>query len=110
MSFIADALQQAQGRAVTVEGERFHAVTGEDELFLLGQADGHQVRQPNRLKRRVRGIQLPFTAIDHDQIRERPPVLEHARVAAPHHLLHRREVIEEPAFGRRRARSLRRGA
>ena len=110
MRLIADPLQQLQRRAVTVEGQRFEAVSGENQLLFLGQANRHEVGQADRLERRVSRIELALAAVDHNQIGERPAILQHARVAAPHHLLHRREVIEEPAFGRRRARSLRRGA
>ena len=95
MRLVANALQQPQRGAMRVERERLDAVAREDQLFFLRQADRDQVRQTDRLERRIRGVQLALAAVDHDQIGKRSAVLEHLRVAPAHDLLHRRKVVEE---------------
>ena len=53
--------------------------------------------RPDRLERRVGGVQLAFAAIDHDQIRKGSAILEHLRIATPDDLLHRGEIVEKPS-------------
>ena len=69
---------------------------GEQQLFLLGDADRNQIRQPQRLERVVRGGQLPLASVDQNQIGKRPAVLEHFRdTGACTTSLHRGEVVQD---------------
>src|SRR5689334_6056847 len=96
MRLVANALQQSQRIAVWIERERLDAVAREHQLLFLGETDRYQVRQTDRLERRVCGIQLPLAAVDDDQIGKRAAILEHLGIPATHHLLHRRKVVEKP--------------
>src|SRR4029079_12922808 len=98
---VADALQKQQGRRVARQGNRVALAALEDQLLLLGQPDGHEIRQAQRLERLVGGLELSLAAVDDDQIRKWTAVLEHAPVAALDHLLHRREIVQESFAARR---------
>ena len=55
--------------------------------------------RPSSRKRRVGRGQLPLAAVDQDQIRKRPALLEHAPIAAQHDLVHGGEVVRtSPAW------------
>ena len=64
-----------------------------EQLLLLRDADGDEVREPELLERRIRRRQLSLAAVDQHQIRKRPAVLEQLAVAAQHDFVHRREVV-----------------
>ena len=81
--------------AVRIERQRLDAVAREHQLLFLRQADRDQIRQADPFERRVGRVQLPLAAVDHDQIRKRPAVLEHLCIAPADHLFHRRKVVQE---------------
>ena len=61
--FVANTLDQQQRGTVLRERDRLAAVAGEEQLLFLRDADGHEVREPERLERLVRRGQLPFAAL-----------------------------------------------
>ena len=83
---VADALQQAQRRALGRAGDGVDRVAGEDQLLLLGQADGDEPLEAERAQRLVGRRELALAAVDDDQIGQRPAALDHRPVAAQHDL------------------------
>ena len=92
---VADPLQQEQRRIVGRQPDGLDVVPREDQLLFLCQADGHQVRQPERFERLVGGLQLALAAVDHDQVRKRPALLEHAPIPPLRRPVHGGEVVQE---------------
>ena len=77
---VADALHQQQRRVVARQGDRVRARSRvKQQLFLLRDARRPPGCQADRLERLVGRRQLPLAAVDEDQVRKRPAVLEHAR-------------------------------
>src|SRR5262245_60696951 len=97
MRLVTNALQQPQGLAVRIDADRQIAVTDENQLLLLGQANRHQIRQADLFERLVGGVELAFATINQNQIGKRTALLHDLAVPPADHLLHRREVIEEPS-------------
>ena len=53
--FVADALDEEERGIVFGQNDRFLPVAGEEHLLFLGDTDRHQIAQPDRLERLVRG-------------------------------------------------------
>ena len=98
MGLVTHPLQQQQRRAVRFEDYGVSRVSGKHQLFLLGEANGHQVGLPQTRKRVVGRRDLPFTAIDDHQVRKRPPVLQQAPIAPSYDFPHSRKVVLETRF------------
>ena len=84
-------------------------IAREEQLFLLRDADGDQVRQPERLERVVRRRELSLAAVDQDQIGKRPAVLEDLAIPPQHDFVHRGEVVEDAGIEVRGSGSVRFG-
>ena len=98
--FVANALDQQQRRIVRGERDRILVLARVEQLFLLRDADRHQVRQAEFLERGVGRRQLALAAVDQHEIGKRPAVLEQLAIAPQHDLVHRREVVVNgPALG-----------
>lgn len=69
--FVAQGLQHAQGRIVTVEHDRFAPPGQVDLLVAFGQADYRQGRAVDFDQRVDGGRKLSFAAVHHDQIGQR---------------------------------------
>src|SRR5580693_7944542 len=90
---VSNALHEQQRRIVTGQGDRILAIAHVQQLLLLREADGHQIRETQRLERRVRGRQLALAAVDEDQIREGAAFLEQLAITASNDLVHGCKVI-----------------
>ena len=55
MRLVADPLDQQEGGVVFRQPDRFFTVAGEEQLFLLGDADSDQVGEADLLERFVGG-------------------------------------------------------
>ena len=73
--------------------DRILAIAREQQLLLLRDADGDEIREPELLERRVRRRQLPLAAVDQHQVRKRSALLEQLAIAAQHDFVHRSEVV-----------------
>src|SRR5689334_23103725 len=76
MRFVADPLHEQPRRIVGRERDRVLAVAREQQLFLLGDADGDEVGEAELLERAVGRGQLALAAVNQDQIGKRAAVLE----------------------------------
>src|SRR5437868_5486937 len=99
MRFVADALNQQQRRIVGRERDRILAIARVEELFLLRDADGDQVREPELLERGVGRRQLSLAAVDDDEIRKRSAELEQLAISAVYDFVHRGEVVLDAGAG-----------
>jgi hypothetical protein len=90
---VADALDEQQSRIVRRERNRIVSIAREQQLFLLGNPDGHQIREPERLERRVRSRELALATVDQNQIRERSSLFEQFPIAAQDDFVHGGEVV-----------------
>jgi len=70
MSFIANVLQQPQGKGVTTEDQGLSASRAKDLFVLLGKRKHHRRVDPKRFKRSHRAAQLAFATIDQKNIGE----------------------------------------
>ena len=93
MRLVANPLQEEQRRALARERDRVVTVAHEEQLLLLGNAHRDQAPEPELLERRVRGRQLPFAAVDQQEIREWTTGLEDSTVASQDDFVHRGEVV-----------------
>src|ERR1700730_18384065 len=67
--FIADPLDEEHPWRVLLLHNRAGAAGCEDLLALFRQRESRNVRKPRRLHDLQRGAELPFSAIDEDQVR-----------------------------------------
>ena len=79
MGLVANSLNQEQRRIVLRQDDGLRPLAREDHFFLLRDANRHQVSQPDGLECVVGCGQLPAAAVDQNQVRERPAVLEDLR-------------------------------
>ena len=91
--FVADALDQQQRRIVGRQRDRILAIARVKQLLLFRDADRDEIRQPQFLERRVGGRQLALAAVDHDQVRKRPALLEQLSVSTENDFVHGGEVV-----------------
>ena len=80
--------------------DRILAIARVEQLLLLRDADRDEIRQPQLLERRVGRRQLAFAAVDHDQVRKRPALLEHLAVSTQHDFVHGGEIVLDGDSGR----------
>jgi hypothetical protein len=79
---VADSLDQQERRALGRKRDGVVAVPGKEQLFLLGDANGHQARKSELFECAVGSGQLSFATVDQDQIGERTTVFEYLAIAA----------------------------
>ena len=70
MRLIADPLQQTQRAGIDRQLQRQRAARPIDFLVFLGQPDDRQIVEPKSLQLLARRRELPFAAVDNDQIRQ----------------------------------------
>ena len=93
VGLVAQCLEHPQRRVVAVEHNRFTAPGQKDLLVALGQSD-HRQRGASDFDQRVdRAGELPLAAVDHDQVGERPLLLQQPPEVADQHFVHHREIV-----------------
>ena len=102
MCLVADALDQEEGLGVQGETDGFAVARLEKLLLLLGQAEGGHRSKAHGLHHLSGRRQLPFAAVDQDQVREpaEAGLLGGAffgpgmpAESAPQYLLQHREIV-----------------
>src|SRR6188768_244960 len=72
MRLVADALDQQEGGTAGGERDRILAIAREQQFLFLRETHRNEVGKAKLLQRGIRGRQLPFAAIDQNQVREGP--------------------------------------
>ena len=94
VALITDLLDYMQHRRAPVEHHRIVLLSMHvDDLLALGNRGQRLRRQPDLLQRGGGGVQLPQSAVDQHQRRQRLLVLLQPLVASLHNLAHRGEVV-----------------
>src|SRR4051812_35558250 len=93
MRFVADALNEEQRRVVRRERDRLGPIACEQQLFLLRDADRHEVAEPELLQRGIRGRELSFSTVDDQEIRKRPALLEKLPAPSLNDFMHGGKVV-----------------
>ncbi len=90
---VANLLDEQQGRRVRRQRDWIDVLARVNQLFLLRDAERHEVREAQLFERRVRRAQLAFPTVDDDEIRKGTALFEQLSVTTLDDLVHRREVV-----------------
>ena len=101
MRFVAHALQQLQCAGIMAQPQRLAFTRPIDFLELLRQTNRGKVAQPKLVQLFARGVELPFTAVDENQVRLNRPFAPlaacglsfHPCVAAANRFRHGSEIV-----------------